>query len=72
MNETGTLVICPICQKAEKKSVLGRLLETGDFLVLRFHHGTTIISSHEFSIACGCGHSIQVAHGTIVSSHATI
>lgn len=66
---TGTLITCPIC--VDKKPVLGRLTETGQFLVLRFHHGTTLIQSSEYTITCGCGYAVHIANGTIVTNHAS-
>jgi len=63
---SGTLITCPICR--DKKPVLGRLTESGEFIVLRFHHGTTIINSKEYSVLCGCGYTLNVANGTIVTN----
>lgn len=57
----GQLVICPNCALIGKKQVLGKVLANGDLLVLRFHHGTTIVRAVEFSIVCGCGYSHSVS-----------
>jgi hypothetical protein len=47
-----------------KPQVLGRLLENGDLLVLRFHSGTTLLHSGHFNLSCGCGFTyvINEAH----------
>lgn len=59
------LIVCPTCEKLGKKQVLGRVLENGQFLVLRFHHGTTIIQSTSYSIVCGCGYHVDINMGQV-------
>ena len=49
----GTLLYCPVC--TIKTQVLGRLLPTGELLVLRFHSGTTLLKSDSYTLSCGCG-----------------
>lgn len=61
----NNLIQCPNCFKMGRKQILGRILEDGTFLVLRFHHGTTIIRAKEYSVVCGCGFVYQVA-GTAI------
>lgn len=58
------LIQCPNCFKVGKKQILGRILEDGSFLILRFHHGTTIVKADKYSIVCGCGYEHAVG-GTI-------
>lgn len=65
---SGTLITCPNCNKEGKRPVLGRLLDSGEVLILRFHHGTTLIKALEYNIQCGCGYVVHVSQGTIVSS----
>jgi len=64
----NNLLMCPLCAKQGKKQILGRVMEDGNFLVLRFHHGTTIISAKEYQIKCGCGYVATVNEGAISSS----
>lgn len=61
------LVTCPDCARIGKKQVLGNILPGGQFLVLRFHHGTTIVESTQYKIVCGCGFYLQVSQGTVVT-----
>lgn len=65
MNE-GTLVACPVCERAGKKQILGRVLDDGDLIVLRFHHGTTRLRAPEYNLMCGCGFSFNIS-GTVVA-----
>ena len=64
----GFLVECPVCLESGKKQILGRVLDNGDFLVLRFHHGTTILRSKEYSLVCGCGYLMNIS-GTVVTKY---
>ena len=61
----NNLIVCPNCQKVGKKQVLGRVMDSGEFMVLRFHHGTTIISSQQYEIVCGCGYKVAVINGVV-------
>lgn len=64
----GTLLECPNCYLLNKKQYLGRVLPNGDFLVLRFHHGTTLLKGLEgrpFEVNCGCGFIFSI-QGTVV------
>ena len=63
----GLLLECPECAKEGKKQILGRLMTNGDMLVLRFHHGTTILRASEYQLVCGCGYTYNI-QGTIASS----
>lgn len=50
------LVKCPNCELNGKSQVLGEINENGDFVVLRFHKGSTIISGENLKVTCGgCG-----------------
>lgn len=62
----GQLIECPVCNRLGKKQILGRVLTNGDLLVLRFHHGTTIIRNTEYQLVCGCGFVFDIS-GTLVS-----
>lgn len=61
----GSLIQCPVCQNAGKTQYLGRILNSGELCVLRFHHGTTLIRALEYQISCGCGYSLSV-QGTVM------
>lgn len=61
----GTLLICPNCAHTAKPQILGRLLTNGDLLVLRFHSGTTLIHSEQYSLQCSCGFMYQIMGTTI-------
>ena len=65
MNTDG-LLQCPNCLRLGKKQILGRVLENGQFLILRHHNGTTLVQAMRYSIVCGCGWSFDVNCGTIV------
>lgn len=58
---SGTLLFCPMCARTEKPQVLGRLFENGDFMILRFHQGTTVLRSGRYSISCGCGFTYHIS-----------
>lgn len=66
----NNLLTCPNCAKLGKKQILGRMMEGGQFLVLRFHHGTTIVQATEAKIICGCGYEFNVSSGTVVTQTA--
>lgn len=63
----GGLIQCPDCEKTGKKQILGKMTQDGEFMVLRFHHGTTLVESQQYNIKCGCGWSMAVNQGTIVA-----
>jgi endogenous inhibitor of DNA gyrase (YacG/DUF329 family) len=53
------LVRCPNCEFNGKKEVLGEINENGDFVVMRFHKGSTIISGDNLKVKCGvCGEEV--------------
>lgn len=62
----GQLLACPNCAQSGIKQILGKVRDSGDLLILRFHHGTTIVKSSEYSIVCGCGFVFNVS-GTVVT-----
>lgn len=66
----GQLVECPNCQRTGKRQILGRLLNTGQLLVLRFHHGTTLISTDQapLKLVCGCEYGFTIM-GTVVEQN---
>jgi hypothetical protein len=66
MNIDGTLLYCQTYNHPNKPQVLGRLLNNGDLLVLRFHSGTTILHSDRYSLECGCGFCYKI-QGTIIT-----
>ena len=72
-DQNGSLIVCPNCARRLDKEgqpinqVLGRVMDDGNFMVLRFHHGTTILNvGSDYSVKCGCGYEYHVAHGTSV------
>lgn len=66
MMTSGQLLPClGPCQYTPKPQILGRLLDNGDLLVLRFHQGTTVIHGHDKECSCGCGFTYQIS-GTVV------
>jgi len=67
MIETGQLIACPACQNQGKQQYLGRVLPNGDLIVLRFHHGTTLIKASQFQLVCGCGFVFDIS-GTVVAA----
>lgn len=71
MDNTGFLVDCPNCAREGKKQVLGRITPSGDLVVLRFHHGTTLIKAQEYQLVCGCGYTMDI-QGTIIQSATAI
>ena len=60
------LIECPDCQRMGKKQILGSMLDNGDLLVLRFHHGTTLVRAPKLELICGCGYIFNFSEGTIV------
>lgn len=71
MNEApqGQLIECPNCVRTGKRQILGRVLDDGDLLVLRFHHGTTIIRSPRHELICGCGYGFTISFGTVIEQN---
>ena len=63
----GFLIECPNCAKLGKKQILGRVMPTGDLMVLRFHHGTTLVKTSSYQLICGCGFTFDIS-GTVVTS----
>lgn len=70
MNNTdGQLVECPNCQRSGKRQILGRVLNSGQLLVLRFHHGTTLISTTApLQLVCGCEYGFTIM-GTVIEQN---
>ena len=66
MNNSGSLLYCLHCMGGQKPQVLGRLLDNGDLLILRFHQGTTLLHAEHITLSCGCGFSYLI-NGTIIS-----
>ena len=65
MNNSGSLLYCENCRHSDKPQVLGRILDTGELLVLRFHSGTTLLKSDQYQLSCGCGFTYIIS-GTVV------
>ncbi len=69
MTETpqGQLIECPNCVRTGKRQILGRLLDDGQLLVLRFHHGTTLLSAtpNPIVLKCGCEWGYTIS-GTVI------
>lgn len=49
------LIVCSVCEGQGKKEILGELTPEGFFSVLRFHQGSTVFESQEFTVRCRCG-----------------
>ena len=66
----GTLLECQNCAKTGKRQILGRVLNSGELLVLRFHHGTTLISTDQapLKLVCGCEYGFTIM-GTVVEQN---
>ena len=47
------LIICPSCEALGKKEVLGEIDSSGNFSVMRFHKGTTIVQGKRMEVICG-------------------
>lgn len=67
----GQLLQCQNCIQSGKQQYLGKVATNGDLIVLRFHHGTTLIKASNYEITCGCGFTYQVS-GTTVSTLAPL
>lgn len=63
----GFLIECSNCLKENKRQILGRVMNDGDLIVLRFHHGTTVIKSKSYQLLCSCGYGYNI-QGTVISS----
>jgi len=68
MISEGTLLYCPICQFTQKPQILGRLLSTGELLILRFHSGTSLLKCESYSLSCGCGFAFLIHQGSIAGT----
>ena len=69
MINNGLLLYCEgPCKYSPKPQVLGRLLDNGDLLVLRFHQGTTVIRGEHKECACGCGFTIRIEGTAIIGT----
>lgn len=70
MNNSGTLLICPLCQNKEINEFgtyrsFGSISPMGDIIILRKGQKRTVIKALEFSIECQCGYSIYYKQGLI-------
>jgi hypothetical protein len=64
------LLVCPTCEEAGEKQVLGEIDTKGDLLVMRFHKGFTKVVSNEFMVTCGnCGNIIYRKVGSVFESN---
>lgn len=71
----GRLLQCPNadCYKINKrgehaKQMLGRVLEDGNLMIMRFKDGTTVVNAESYQLVCGCGHGYTVM-GTVVEQN---
>lgn len=71
MNVGGTLLYCQSHAHPDKPQVLGRLMDNGSLLVLRFHSGTTVLQSTSYVLSCGCGFTYSIM-GTVVTGTSTV
>lgn len=56
---TKQLIRCPNCEVNGRAEILGEIDENGNFVVLRFHKGSTVISSDDMIVRCGnCGEEV--------------
>jgi hypothetical protein len=46
------LIKCPNCEINGVASILGEINDDGNFVVLRFHKGSTIISGDNLEVTC--------------------
>jgi hypothetical protein len=65
MNSGGSLLYCQSHAHLTKPQVLGRILDNGDLLILRFHSGTTLLHAEHYELSCGCGFMYAIS-GTVV------
>lgn len=68
--KTKRLVMCPTCEVNGRKEVLGEVNEEGNFSIMRFHNGKTVIMSSSYSVICGgCGkivfNKLESIEGTV-------
>ena len=68
MNNSGSLLYCDNCRHTSKPQILGRLLETGELLILRFHSGTTLLKTNQYQLSCGCGYTIMISGTAVVGT----
>lgn len=68
MIPTGDLLYCANCRYTAKPQVLGRLLSTGELLILRFHSGTSLIKFENMELSCACGFTFLLNNGTIAGT----
>ena len=47
------LIYCGNCEKSGKREVLGEVGDMGNFIIMRFHKGSTIVIGDSFLIKCG-------------------
>lgn len=71
----GQLIRCPNpeCYKVNKRGerrdqILGRVLDDGRLMVMRFVDGTTIVSSQTYQLICGCEYGFTIS-GTVVEQN---
>ena len=55
----NTLLSCPLCTSVNgKHPVLGKILNDGAIVIMRYHTGTTVLRGPHLSVSCGCGYSL--------------
>lgn len=68
MTSEGTLLYCAICKYTEKPQILGRLLQDGNLLILRFHSGTSLLKCDDYQLSCSCGFAFLIHQGSIAGT----
>ncbi len=68
----GQLLICPQCQQAGRKQVLGNLKPDGSLLIMRHAHGTTVIKAQSLTLICGCGYPFYITEGMIETAYTSL
>lgn len=62
-----TELLCLDCQTKGFKQILARVTDNGAILIMRYRHGTTVITSPSMTIQCGCGYALHYTAGTVIS-----
>ncbi len=63
------LIMCPRCLAEGKRQILGEIDEKGRFIVLRFHTGSTVFESNNFTVRCACGEVVYQKTAEMGAAH---